>query len=246
MAADQTIDEMAETLAGSNGAADAGNPREFIISPPNFQIGKFEIIGVAPYVQNKFSGKARAQMRAKQEAGSVAKKGVKREAKDFQACYEAAKHYIRLYADPTKTGLCGIPAPSFRNSMISACRLVDFKMTQAKLAIFVEADGVDPDDGTPLVLITKGEPHYVEHAVRNESGVCDVRARPMWDDGWRAIVRIRFDADRFTAIDIMNLLARAGQQVGIGEGRPDSKESCGMGWGLFRPITPEERQKESA
>jgi hypothetical protein len=32
----------------------------------------------------------------------------------------------------------------------------------------------------------------------------------------------------------MNLLARVGMQVGIGEGRPDSRESAGIGFGLFR------------
>jgi hypothetical protein len=31
----------------------------------------------------------------------------------------------------------------------------------------------------------------------------------------------------------MNLMLRAGQQVGIGEGRPDSPNSNGLGWGRF-------------
>jgi hypothetical protein len=44
---------------------------------------------------------------------------------------------------------------------------------------------------------------------------------------------VRFDADQFTLRDIANLLLRAGMQVGVGEGRPDSKKSCGMGWGTF-------------
>jgi hypothetical protein len=43
-----------------------------------------------------------------------------------------------------------------------------------------------------------------------------------------------YDADQFTLEDVSNLLARAGMQVGIGEGRPDSKMSAGMGWGTFR------------
>ena len=51
---------------------------------------------------------------------------------------------------------------------------------------------------------------------------------------WKAKIRIRFDADQFSTQDITNLLARAGEQVGIGEGRPDSKNSAGMGWGCFR------------
>ena len=47
------------------------------------------------------------------------------------------------------------------------------------------------------------------------------------------MVRIRYDADMFAQEDIYNLMMRVGQQVGIGEGRPDSKNSAGMGWGLF-------------
>lgn len=207
---------------------------EVTILPPNFQTAVFRITGTAPYCQNKFSQKAREQIRLKQEAGSAGKKGMKREPKDFQACYEGAMH-------KTKEGWCGIPAPAFRNAMVSACRVVGFKMTHAKLAVFIEADGFDPEDGMPLVRILKGEPKYHEMAVRNESGVCDLRARPMWDPGWEADVRIRFDAEMFTIEDIANLLMRAGQQVGVGEGRPDSRKSCGMGWGMFRVLESKEK-----
>ena len=47
---------------------------------------------------------------------------------------------------------------------------------------------------------------------------------------------MRYDADQFTAVDIANLMMRVGVQVGIGEGRPDSKTSTGMGWGTFEVI----------
>ena len=55
----------------------------------------------------------------------------------------------------------------------------------------------------------------------------------MWREGWEAVVRIKYDADMFTLTDVANLLMRAGAQVGIGEGRPDSRKSCGIGWGIF-------------
>jgi hypothetical protein len=61
----------------------------------------------------------------------------------------------------------------------------------------------------------------------------------MYDVGWTANLRIDFDADIFTGADIANLVLRAGVQVGIGEGRPFSKNSCGMGWGTFE-ITSQE------
>jgi len=34
----------------------------------------------------------------------------------------------------------------------------------------------------------------------------------------------------------VNLIARAGEQVGIGEGRPYSKQSNGLGYGIFKVI----------
>jgi hypothetical protein len=206
-------------------------PKTLLIQPPKIQTALFRIRGTAPYVQHRFATKAKEQMKAKQEAGSTAKKGGNRAAKDFMAEYEAAMY--KIAAANGKPEGYGIPAPAFRNAMISACRILGFPMTRAKMGVFVEADAFDAADGTPLIRILKGTPHYTEMPVRLETGVIDIRVRPMWDAGWEADVRVRFDADMFTLEDIGHLLLRAGVQVGIGEGRPDSKKSCGMGWGLF-------------
>lgn len=195
------------------------------INPPNFKTAEFTIIGTAPYVQQAFSEKARNAIKFKQEKGSTSNKGTAKEAKDFMECYHNSMHV-------SKDGWKGIPAGAFRAAMISACRTVGFKMTMAKLSVFVEADGFDKADGTPLVKISKGEPRYCEHMVRIQQTV-DVRARAMWDEGWEAKLRVRFDADQFTLSDLSNLLMRVGVQVGVGEGRPDSKSSAGMGWGTF-------------
>lgn len=215
-----------KTANGNGRIAELMDDKHQVIPAPNLVTAAFRLIGTAPLVLNAFPAKAREQMRAKQAAGSQAKKGKQRDPKDFQQCFEQAKHVA-------VDNWLGIPASAFRSAMISACRLVGFQMTRAKLSVFCIADGFDKLDGTPLVRITKGEPHYVEHAVRNESGVADIRARPMWNAGWECIVRIQFDADQFSTNDVANLLTRAGMQVGVGEGRPDSKNSAGMGWGTF-------------
>jgi hypothetical protein len=207
--------------AGSNPV----NGRVVNIAPPNFQTAVFKITGTAPLVINKFSQKAREQMKAKQEAGSQGKKGKAREPKDFEACYQQARHI-------STKGWDGIPAATFRKAMIGACRLVDFKMTLARIALHVEADGFDADEGTPLVrIISKDGPRRMESLVRNETGVADIRIRPQWLE-WGAVLRVRFDASIFSLEDITNLVARAGGQCGICEGRPSS-ESGGCGWGLF-------------
>lgn len=211
---------------GAKGGNNKDTVQQLSIPAPNFQVAEFTIIGTAPLIGNKFSARARAEMRKIMEAGSTAKKGKKREGKDFERCYKEAIHR-------SSDGWAGIPAPAIRNAMISACKIVGFFMSRAKLMVFALEDGFDEEDGTPLIRITKGEPQYAEHFVRNESGVVDLRPRPMWQPGWEANVRIRFDADQFTLPDVANLLARAGLQVGIGAGRHDSAKSNGMGWGTF-------------
>ena len=99
------------------------------------------------------------------------------------------------------------------------------------MSVFVEADGFDREDMTPLVRLD-GQPERLELVVRQQM-TTDIRVRPAWRD-WNVRLRVVYDADQFTQQDIVNLLTRAGRQVGVGEGRPLSKSSNGMGWGLFR------------
>lgn len=208
------------------------------IKAPNIQTVQFRIIGTAPLVQAKFSQKAKEQMMAAQAAGSQARSKKQRTAKDFDAVCDQSVHYSR-------EGWVGIPAGAFRAAMISACRLVGFKMTLAKLSLFVVADGFDRDEGTPLVRLIADKYRRVDLHVRNATGVIDIRSRPMWDD-WQADVRIRYDADQFSVDDVSNLLSRVGEQVGLCEGRPDSKSSAGMGWGTFRLATEADAKKRKA
>jgi hypothetical protein len=213
-----------EIEALKNGVA----PPEIIrVTRPRLRIAAIQIQGIAPYVQHAFSEKQRKAMEETQRAGQQARGKRTRAPKDFEAIYEAAKHYSR-------EGWVGIPAPAFRNACIDACRLVGFKMTHAKCSIFIEPDGFDRNDGTPLVKII-GEPRIHEASVRNETGVADIRWRPMWEQ-WGAIVNVQWDEDQFSATDVLNLMMRAGLQVGIGEGRPYSPNSNGMGWGRFEVV----------
>jgi len=207
-----------------------GKSETVTISPPNFQVASFKIRGTAQYVQNKFSAKARAQIQATQEAGSTAKGKKKRSAKDFRKCYEECQY---VAADGSK----GVPAGAFRNALVSACKAVGFAMTRAKIALFIIADCHDADDlFTPMVKITKGKPKMVISPARNANGAIDLRARAHWEEGWEATVRVRYDADMFTLNDVANLMAQVGIRIGIGEGRPDSKDSCGMDWGMFEIV----------
>lgn len=218
-------------LASSNGA---DTPRAVTIPAPNMQVALFDIEGTAPYAQYKFSARAREQLErivTRQDKGGKGTKA-KRPAHDFDAEFAGSYHV-------STDGWCGIPATSFRAGLISACRLVGFKMTIAKLAVFIQADGLDAETSEPLVRLIGPDPEKNQFVGRNADGSPQLRARALWKT-WRARLRIEFDADQFALEDIANLLSRVGQQVGIGCGRPDSRDSAGIGWGLFR-ITEKEK-----
>jgi hypothetical protein len=200
------------------------------IAAPNFLTASFLIRGDSPFVQLRFTEKARNQMKMKHLAGSTSKKGTKREPRDFQEDFRQS-----MYRLPEEGGY-GIPSASFRNAMISACRLCGFKMTIAKLSLFIEPNGFDVQDHTPLTKITKGEPQYHESVCRNANGSADLRVRAMWQPGWEATVTVKFDSEMLTVTDVSNLLMRVGGQVGVGEGRADSKNSAGQGWGSFQLV----------
>lgn len=204
------------------------NRLQVAITPPDFQRLAIAIRGTSPLVINRFSAKALELMRQNQEAGSVARSRRSRSAKNFEALFEDAKHVA-------EAGWEGIHAAAFRNGAISACRACGFKMTHAKLAFMVEADGFDRVDGAPLVRLSEGQAEPWLTPTRNASGVIDLRNRPMYRH-WAATLRVRYDAGMLSASDVVNLIARVGLQVGIGEGRPDSRLSAGLGFGLFEIV----------
>lgn len=198
------------------------------ITPPDFRHLAIQIRGIAPLVINRFSAKAMEMMKQTQEAGSTARSRKTRESKNFDQLFESAKHV-------SDDGWEGIHAAAFRNAAISACRACGFKMTHAKLAFSVMQDGFDRVDGAPLVRLTEGVAEQWIAPTRNATGVIDLRSRPMYRQ-WATTLRIRYDAGMLTDADVVNLISRVGMQVGVGEGRPDSKNSAGLGFGLFEIV----------
>jgi hypothetical protein len=206
-----------------------GEPKKAIIgiTAPDFARVRMSISGTAPLMVAAFSQKAQNEIRSKHEAGSQSKKGAAKEARDFSADCNGARHI-------SIDGWDGINAAAFRQACVSACRLVNFKMTLAKLSLFVKEDGFDVVSGVPLIRIISPDP-YEESVMptRNANGGFDLRARPMWRN-WGMVLTIEFDRGIFSLQDVVNLMTRVGMQVGIGEGRPDSRASAGMGFGTFR------------
>lgn len=204
------------------------------VQQANIVRATLRIKGTAPLVQCKFSAKAKQKMLADMATPKAAKQGRSaREPRNYDNDFAQAQHV-------STAGWHGIPCAAFRAAMIDACRAAGLVMTKAKMSVFVVPDGFDRDEGTPLVRIEAPPPERTESLVRNDNGAADIRIRPMWRE-WAAAVTVDFDADMITPESVVNLLDRAGRQVGIGEGRPFSKNSVGQGWGTFTVVTEQQQ-----
>ena len=208
-----------------NKAQETESKEALVIRPPNMKTVIFKIRGTAPLVQHRFSAKTQNQMKQKMEEGSTTRKGKNREPVDMDEMYNNARYV-------SKEGWDGFNASSIRCAMVRACSLVGYKMTLAKMSFFVIQDGWDAKQPEiPLIRII-GEPRKMEMIGKVETGQPYVCVRPCYDE-WKAEVCIKYDADLFKLEDVANLMSRVGCQVGIGEGRPSSPNSSGMGWGTF-------------
>lgn len=204
------------------------------IKAPDIRLAKFEITGTTPLVVHRFSTKAKKEMLDKMIKPPA--RGAKPERKplDQEAQYNEARYM-------SKDGWDGFNAAAVRCAMISACRLTNAKMTLAKLSIFIEADGLDKDEPQYNLVRIYGDRQRLDAIGRLDSGAPNPVSRPMYFP-WRATLRIRYDADQFKLDEVANLLNRVGQQVGLCEGRYDSKNSAGQGWGCFALTSTPEKE----
>lgn len=199
--------------------------KSVVIKPPRFELATVLLRSTAPYIQNRFANYKQLEMIEKQKAGSsMAKTRKAKPPKDFEKGYRGSMHI-------SQEGWHGIPATALRNAMIEACRLTEIDMIRAKMCLRIVQDGLDAENLEPLVKI-KGEPRMHIDRVRIGINQTDLLPRAMFEQ-WEARVTIQWDADVFSAQDVVNLIARAGWQVGIGAGRPLSKMSGGTGKGTW-------------
>jgi hypothetical protein len=222
---------------------------QVFIAPINLVELRLKIAGTAPLVMNAFSEKARQQLETHMATPQKQQRTRKeRTPREYDAEFESAHHRDK------EGGWVGVPANGFRACAISGTRLVPgVMMSRAKQALFIRPDGWDKVDGQGLVRLIEDEAAektlmHVRNRGAMGKSVVDLRCRPMWRK-WSCIITIRFDADFMTAEHVINLFNRGGVSVGICEGRPDSPNSNGMGWGTFEivgALNPEKREMPDA
>lgn len=177
-------------------------PQRIIIPRPDMRSFKLNIVGLSPLMQNRWSEK---QKRKLAEAESGAPKTKKREPRDPVGDFEAASHRL-------PDGSYAFPGAAFRKAAISAVRLVDgLTMTETKQLFFVIED---------LVKLKCGEPVMDDRIAKMSNGQPSPRYRPVfWP--WATTITVRYCATAVSIEQIINLMALAGECVGIGELRPE-------------------------
>lgn len=201
-----------------------------LVAPLKEEIFECRIVGTSPLMSHAFSGRSIEKMVATHKGGEAARGKRVREERNFEKDCEGATHWM---LDEKGKKVPGLPINAVRSAMISACRTCGVKMTVAKLALLgLVPDGRDTVSSLPLFKIY-GEWEMNIGPARNDDGSMDLRSRPLWNE-WHADIAFCYDAGLLTEQSIANLLYRAGRQVGIGEGRPDSRNSSGFGFGLFK------------
>ena len=167
-----------------------------------------EIEGDSALIVHAWSAKAKKEMLDKQ----MKKAKTAKDAKDPQRDYEEA--FYRL-----PDGKPGFPTIAFKQAAVSAGgRFSDgLKMTELRGAFFIDGELAE----------IKGEPNMREDMVRVGMGTADIRYRPEFKT-WRVTLPIKYNADKISLEQLVNLFNLAGFGVGVGEWRPEKDGQYGM------------------
>lgn len=206
------------TKAQKNGTVTS----EKVIELPRLAIAvaQIRLVGDSSLIVHKWSEKAKAEMRAKQQKKAKTAK----EAKDPEADFRGS-----LYTLPD--GGYGFPAVAFKSAAVDACSHVDgITKVEARGAFHISEqvirEGQTEFRSSELVRIN-GEPVMREDMVRVGMGVADIRYRGEFKD-WSTEFFIRYNTNVLSIEQITNLFNTAGFAIGVGEWRPQKDGSYGM------------------
>jgi hypothetical protein len=162
-----------------------------------------EIKGTSGLVVHRFGEKMKKAILDKQ----MKKAKEERKPRDSESEYLDSIHFFN---DKKRTGF---PAVGFKSAMIRAGKLLDYRMTDLRQAIFIETD-----EGELVEIIGKYKKR--EDIIRVANGAPDFRWRAEYSN-WRASLRIKFNTRLLSVESLLQLLTEAGIGVGIGEWRPE-------------------------
>ena len=187
-------------------------PTKIISIPgPNIQAIGITIEGSRPLIFNRFSEKAKQQMRDKQQKKAKKGREVRNPKREYQQSY---------YRNASKK--IAFPALCIKQSMVGAARFIeDLPMTILRGAVFVEGDA----EG--LIEVKYKSESMREDMVRlSGRGATDFRYRGEVKD-WSMEFIIKFNAHVLSEEQVIHLLQTAGFSQGLGEWRPERNGDFG-------------------
>lgn len=195
------------------------------LPPLNVQILDVTLIGDTPLITHRWSEKAKKSMLDKQ----MKKAKQAKEAKDPDQDFRESLYVL-------EDGSFGFPAIGFKAAAVTACTSIGgITKVAARQAFHVEGE---------YVKILGSEPTMREDMVRIAMGTADLRYRGQFDPWW-TVLRMKYNANVFSAEQLLNMLNTAGFAVGVGEWRPEKDGP----YGRFHVATGTELkslQKEAA
>jgi len=184
---------------------------ERTIEIPEIRIGRLvvNIIGTAPLITNRFSGKAITIIENKQQKKA---KSVK-EARNPQVEMTEKLHVI-----DAKKNIYGYPSIGIKKALVySGGRFADEKMTHLRGTINIPGD---------LIQIIAPEPKMRTDTVRLQGGITSIAYRPQfWP--WEMEIPVEFNSLIIGEAQILNLFQIVGFANGLGAWRPELNGTMG-------------------
>lgn len=177
------------------------------IPPLKIETFQIKIVGDSPLITNKWSEKAKSQIRDKQTKQARGAKEAKRPEQD----YENSMHRL-------PDGTPGFPVIGFKAAAVTACSHVSAITKVVARGAFHVSGELAP---------IKGKPRMREDMVRIAMGTADIRYRAEFPE-WSTVLTVRHNPNVMSASQIINLFNTAGFAVGVGEWRPEKDGSYGM------------------
>jgi hypothetical protein len=200
---------------------------EEVVNIPAINIKRFQItiIGDSPLITHRFDEKAKKEMLDKQTQKAKAGKEPKVPVRDFiESMYwlsEKPKVYTEeAFTKSIRAGAAfGFPSTAFKASAVAAgfrCGVTK-NMTVSNGAFHIDGEFVE----------INGTPEMREDMVRLPMAGADIRYRGEFKE-WEATFTVKYNANVYSAEQIINLFNLGGFACGIGEWRPEKKGSYGM------------------
>lgn len=135
-----------------------------------------------------------------------------------------------------------IPAMAIKKAMIRAASTLGYEMAKTKCLFYV-VGRMNKDGNTVIPINCKEKDVTMQSDLPKLMGGTPKPTYRARIDKWSARLSIRYYPQLIDADALINMLQIAGD-MGILEGRANSPNSCGMGWGTFEVLNGKKATEE--